>query len=101
MNAPAGTEIFTPEQWKEKELSLSNMLSERGVSFNPNVMRSFAFNNGTGLSKNDFDNGISQLAKTFKNSPSSQIIFDEKGYRKFTIQKGIRTERLNRRFNIG
>jgi hypothetical protein len=64
-------------------------------------MRSFAFNNGTGLSKNDFDNGISQLAKTFKNSPSSQIIFDEKGYRKFTIQKGIRTERLNRRFNIG
>ena len=101
MNAPAGTEIFTPEQWKEKELSLSNMLSERGVSFNANVMRSFAFNNGTGLSKNDFDNGISQLAKTFKNSPSSQIIFDEKGYRKFTIQKGIRTERLNRRFNIG
>lgn len=101
MNAPAGTEIFTPEQWKAKENALGNILAERGISFNPNVMRNFAFNGNTGLSKSDFDNGISQLQKTFANSPSSEIRFDEKGYRKFTIQKGQRTERLNRRFNIG
>lgn len=100
MNAPAGTEIFTPEQWKEKEKELGNILSERGISFNPSVMRNFAFGGNSGLTKTDFDNGINTLSKTIRKMPSSKVSFDEKGYRKFLEQDGKRTERLNRRFNI-
>lgn len=77
------------------------MLAERGISFSPNVMRNFEFGGSTGLSKSDFDNGINKLQRTLSNTPTSEVRFDEKGYRKFTIQKGQRTEKLNRRFNIG
>ena len=101
MNAPSGTEIFTPEQWKAKEMALGNMLAEKGISFNPSIMRNFAFGGNTGLSKSDFDNGVSRLENKLSKMPTSEIRFDEKGFRKFDIEKGIRKERLNRRFNIG
>jgi len=100
MNAPAGTEIFTPEQWKAKENAWGNILSERGISFNPNVMRNFAFGGPTGLSKSDFDNGISTLSKNIKNATKPLLTIDKKGIRLFEIEGAKRTERLNRRFDI-
>lgn len=101
MNAPSGTEIFTPEQWKAKEMALGNMLAEKGISFNPSVMRNFAFGGNTGLSKSDFDNGITKLSKNIKNNIRASISVDKKGIRIYEGNEKSRSERLNRRFNIG
>lgn len=101
MNAPAGTEIFTPEQWKAKENALGNILAERGISFNPNIMRNFAFGGQTGLSKSDFDNGINRLSKNISNATKPMMSVDRKGIRLYEVNGAKRTERLNRRFNIG
>lgn len=59
MNAPKGTRIYTHDQWNEK-------INSQLLNFGINPMTE-----NKGLSKNDFNEGISKLAKSFKQQETS------------------------------
>jgi len=92
MDAPAGTQIYTPEQWQKE--SLKKMLSERGVSMHPAVMQRFDNKNNT----QNID--LSGVIKAINDKPTTQLSIDKKGISAYTFANNQRTERLNSRFNI-
>ena len=86
MNAPKGTQIFTPEQWQEKELH--NMLQSKGVSMNESHY------NNSGLTYQEMD---AILGKHFKNITTQTTTFDKKGFTSYSVSKGNKTIRNENR----
>ena len=86
MNAPKGTQIFTPEQWQEKELH--NMLQSKGISMNE------YYHNNSGLTYQEMD---AILGKHFKNITTQTTTFDKKGFSSYSVSKGNKTIRNENR----
>lgn len=86
MNAPKGTQIFTPEQWQEKELH--NMLQGKGISMNQ------SYNSNSGLTYQEMD---AILGKHFKNITTQTTTFDKKGFSSYSVSKGNKTIRNENR----
>jgi len=86
MNAPKGTQIFTPEQWQEKELH--NMLQSKGISMNE------SYNSNSGLTYQEMD---AILGKHFKNITTQTTTFDKKGFSSYSVSKGNKTIRNENR----
>ena len=87
MDAPKGTEIYTPEQWHEMELN--NMLERNGINQSVSI-------NNSGINKEDFDAGINKLY----NRESFSITRDINGERIFKHKQGQKTELLNNHLHI-
>jgi len=86
MNAPKGTQIFTPEQWQEKELH--NMLQSKGISMNESR------HSNSGLTYQEMD---AILGKHFKNITTQTTTFDKKGFSSYSVSKGNKTIRNENR----
>ena len=86
MNAPKGTQIFTPEQWQEKELH--GMLQSKGISMNE------SYHNNSGLTYQEMD---AILGKHFKNITTQTTTFDKKGFSSYSVSKGNKTIRNENR----
>jgi hypothetical protein len=76
---PKGTEIFTPEQWQQKELEY--MLNSRGVMLN-----------------NQVSNGMTDeldrvMAKHFSKIQISKTVYDKKGFNSYVEYQGNKTIR--------
>jgi hypothetical protein len=78
-NLPAGTEIFTPEQWRDKELQY--MLNSKGISMQKN-----AANNGMTAQEMDI-----VLSKHFGKIQTNTTIFDKNGIRTWSESNGNKT----------
>jgi DNA repair exonuclease SbcCD ATPase subunit len=78
-NLPAGTEIFTPEQWRDKELQY--MLNSKGISMQKN-----ATNNGMTAQEMDI-----VLSKHFGKIQTNTTIFDKNGIRTWSESNGNKT----------
>jgi len=82
MNAPKGTQIFTPEQWQEKELH--GMLQSKGISMNMNHQ------SNNGMTAQEMD---SVLGKHFKKIQVNNTTFDQNGIRSWSESNGNKTIR--------
>jgi len=78
-NLPAGTEIFTPEQWRDKELQY--MLDSKGISMQRNTT-----NNGMTAQEMDI-----VLSKHFGKIQTNTTIFDKNGIRTWSESNGNKT----------
>jgi len=78
-NLPAGTEIFTPEQWRDKELQY--MLNSKGISMQRNTT-----NNGMTAQEMDI-----VLSKHFGKIQTNTTIFDKNGIRTWSESNGNKT----------
>jgi tape measure domain-containing protein len=86
---PKGTEIFTPEQWQQKQLEY--LLNSRGVMLNNQV------NNG--MTANEMD---VILSKHFSKIQTNHTSFDRKGIMQWSEAQGSKTVRnANRASSIG
>lgn len=82
MNAPAGTEIFTHDQWQNQ---MDNMLKGNGISWNiPNQYSS-------GLSKEDLED---VMIRTLASQSKQHNVWDRKGFGQY-IEKGGNITRGN------
>jgi len=95
-NLPKGTDVFKNENEFERELD--KMLNFNGV-FRESQKPDIHINNN-GITKNDLSNHAKRIENAIGTSKGGQIIFDEKGYRKFQTKKNTRTQILNNRFTI-
>jgi hypothetical protein len=89
---PKGTEIFTPEQWQQKELEY--MLNSRGVMLNNQVNK--------GMTAEQMD---MIMAKHFSKIQTNTTVFDKKGIMQFSEMNGNKTIRnanraTGRGFNV-
>jgi hypothetical protein len=78
-NLPAGTEIFTPEQWRDKELQY--MLNSKGISMQRNTT-----NNGMTAQEMDI-----VLSKHFGKIQTNTTIIDKNGVRTWSESNGNKT----------
>ena len=77
---PKGTEIFTPEQWQQKELEY--MLNSRGVMLNNQASKGFTAEQMDAI-----------LAKHFGKIQTNTTVFDKKGIMQFSEMNGNKTIR--------
>lgn len=77
---PKGTEIFTPEQWQQKELEY--MLNSRGVMLNNQV--------SNGMTAEEMDR---ILSKHFSKIQISKTVYDKKGFTSYVEYQGNKTIR--------
>ena len=77
---PKGTEIFTPEQWQQKELEY--MLNSRGVMLNNQASKGFTAEQMDAI-----------LAKHFGKIQTNTTVFDKKGIMQWTESRGTKTIR--------
>ena len=89
---PKGTEIFTPEQWQQKELEY--MLNSRGVMLNNQVNK--------GMTAEQMD---MIMAKHFGKIQTNTTVFDKKGIMQWTDSRNSKTIRnanraTGRGFNV-
>ena len=89
---PKGTEIFTPEQWQQKELEY--MLNSRGVMLNNQVNK--------GMTAEQMD---MIMAKHFSKIQTNTTVFDKKGIMQWTESRNSKTIRnanraTGRGFNV-
>lgn len=89
MDAPAGTKIYTPDQWDkiEQEKQLFNMLQPRGISMN-------YVNNSSGFDYNAMD-GI--MNKYLGNITVEKTVIDKRGFGNYVEKQGSVTK-TNRNF---
>ena len=86
---PKGTEIFTPEQWQQKELEY--MLNSRGVMLNNQASKGFTAEQMDAI-----------LAKHFGKIQTNTTVFDKKGIMQFSEMNGNKTIRnANRATGLG
>lgn len=86
---PKGTEIFTPEQWQQKELEY--MLNSRGVMLNNQASKGFTAEQMDAI-----------LAKHFGKIQTNTTVFDKKGIMHFSEMNGNKTIRnANRATGLG
>ena len=86
MNAPKGTEIYTPEQWNAK---LNSMLVSSGIE----PMKG---GYSSGMSKSDFE----EIFSKFANKDNYHFSIDENGIKKMITRNGRQVEIRNSRFKI-
>ena len=89
---PKGTEIFTPEQWQQKELEY--MLNSRGIMLNNQVNK--------GMTAEQMD---MIMAKHFSKIQTNTTVFDKKGIMQWTESRNSKTIRnanraTGRGFNV-
>ncbi len=82
---PSGTEIFTPEQWREKQLQ--DMLSEKGISMSRNYQSS-------GMTAQEMD---LVMSKHFSKIQVNNTTFDKNGIRSWSERNGNKTINSNAR----
>ena len=75
---PKGTEIFTPEQWQQKEIEY--MLNSRGVMLNNQVNK--------GMTAEQMD---MIMAKHFSKIQTNHTSFDKKGIMHWSVMQGNKT----------
>jgi TP901 family phage tail tape measure protein len=92
---PKGTDVLKNEN--EFESYLHKELAFNGILSSTNRYSSNA-SSGNGLTRDEFNAGISNLQKTINSGESSQIIFDETGIHKWKKKHNARTEILNNRY---
>ena len=86
---PKGTEIFTPEQWQQKELEY--MLNSRGVMLNNQASKGFTAEQMDAI-----------LAKHFGKIQTNTTVFDKKGIMQWSEIQGNKTIRnANRATGLG
>jgi len=92
-----GDKVFTASQTESILFNneLNGILTNNGISSVPTVIVD------GGLSKEDFNNGISKLAKTISEKESFSISRDKRGERVFREKQNKRTELLNVRLKMG
>jgi hypothetical protein len=97
LNAPKGTKIYNATETESILFNneLNGILTNNGISNAPTVIVD------GGLSKEDFNNGISKLAKTISEKESFSISRDKRGERVFREKQNKRTELLNVRLKMG
>lgn len=88
MNAPAGTEIYTNNQWNDK---LAEMLQGKGIDMAPVI------NNNSGLSKSDM---YDVMMDAFGSQPQHVSNFDAQGATEYITRNGNKTI-LNRNRSNG
>lgn len=85
VDLPNGSEIFTPEQWREKQIK--NMLFEKSIVMNNQQ-------NKSGLSREDMD---SVMGKHFAKITTQTVTFDKNGFRSWSESNGNKTIRMENR----
>jgi hypothetical protein len=92
-----GDKVYTASQTESILFNneLNGILTNNGISNAPTVIVD------GGLSKEDFNNGISKLAKTISEKESFSISRDKRGERVFREKQNKRTELLNVRLKMG
>lgn len=83
---PSGTEIFTPEQWRDRQLQM--MLNERGVSMSKN------YTQNNGMTEQQLDRVI---GKHFSKIQTNHTSFDKRGIRSWSEMSGNKTINNNAR----
>jgi hypothetical protein len=93
MNAPAGTKIYTPDQWDkiEQEKQLFNMLQPRGIS-----MGNYQYNQQPSITKADMRDA---MLEAIGEQPQTHFSFDEDGITQRFINKGNVNIKLSKRGN--
>lgn len=86
MDAPAGTEIFTHDQWNDQ---LNNMLQGNGINWHNHQQ-------SNGISKADLED---VMLRTIGNQPNHHTNFDGNGVVKFIEKRGNRTRQATNRGN--
>jgi hypothetical protein len=76
---PNGTEIFTPEQWQQKELEY--MINSKGITMN---------NQSSGMTAKQMDK---VLSKHFSKIQTNHTVFDKKGISQWSTYNGNKTIR--------
>jgi len=91
LNAPKGTKIYNATDTESILFNneLNGILTNNGISSAPTVIID------GGLSKDDFNSGISKLAKTINEKESFSISRDKRGERVYREKQNKRTELLN------
>ncbi|WP_295677317.1 hypothetical protein [uncultured Empedobacter sp.] len=89
MNAPAGTEIFTHDQWNDQ---MNNMLKGNGINWNMPVNN----NSYSGLSKDDLEE---VMLRTLGEQSQHHTIFDANGVVSYINKKGNITKSSSNRGN--
>jgi hypothetical protein len=79
-NLPKGTEIFTPEQWRDKQLEY--MLNSKGISMNSN------YNSSNGMTSQEMD---AIMEKHFAKIQTNHTSFDKNGIRQWSERNGNKT----------
>jgi len=87
MNAPAGTEIFTHDQWNEQ---MNNMLQGNGINW------SFPQHQGSGISKADMRDA---MLEAIGEQPQYHSNFDANGATTYIMKKGNITRSASNRGN--
>jgi len=97
LNAPKGTKIYNATETESILFNneLNGILTNNGISNAPTVIVD------GGLSKEDFNNGISKLAKTINEKESFSISRDKRGEKIYRNKQNKRTELLNIRLKMG
>jgi len=91
MDAPSGTQIFTPEQWHEKQLF--EMMQGKGIAMTNNYAKS------NGLTYEQMD---AIIGKHFANITTNTTILDKNGFQSFSSKRGnITIQNNNRSQGIG
>lgn len=91
MDAPSGTQIYTPEQWHEKQLF--EMMQGKGISMTNNYAKS------NGLTYEQMD---AIIGKHFANITTNTTILDKNGFQSFSSKRGsITIQNNNRSQGIG
>lgn len=86
MDAPSGTQIFTPEQWHEKQLF--EMMQGKGIAMTNNYAKS------NGLTYEQMD---AVIGKHFANITTQTNVFDRNGFSSYSSKQGNITIRNNNR----
>ena len=91
LNAPKGTKIYNATETESILFNneLNGILTNNGISNAPTVIVD------GGLSKEDFNNGISKLAKTINDKEALSIVRDKRGEKVYKNRQNKRTELLN------
>jgi hypothetical protein len=77
MDAPSGTQIFTPEQWHEKELF--EIMQGKGIQMTNNYAKS------NGLTYEQMD---AIIGKHFANITTNTTVLDRNGFQSFSSKQG-------------
>jgi len=91
LNAPKGTKIYNATETESILFNneLNGILTNNGISNAPTVIVD------GGLSKEDFNNGISKLAKTINEKETFSFVEDKRGRKIYKEKQRKRTELLN------
>jgi len=91
MNAPAGTQIFTPDQWAFNEW-LSGYMGKNGINM---AFRKFSNMPNSTSSAGMSDDQINRIVSAISNQPGIEMKLDKKGLETYVIRDGMRKISMN------